>query len=178
MAIPQISNENWQCYNTIYFKTIRDHKFIWFQYRLLNRNLGTRSYLTKLKITEEPHCIFCSYHVEDIIHLFWECDLVRIFWNNLASWLRRISPIHLILDRKSILFGYIESNKLSFNKNFILIVAKYFIFKCSKEKKQPNNIEFQKFFQHVYNEQMYLARTNCEFEKFSRLWSMFSFCGV
>ena len=45
------------------------------------------------------------------------------------------SPIHLILDRRSILFGYIETNKLSFNKNFMLIVAKYFIFKCSKEKK-------------------------------------------
>ena len=67
-------------------------------------------------------------------------------------------------------------NKLSFNQNSILIIAKYFVFKSAKEKTWLNIIEFQNFFQKIYNEQMYLAKTNCEFEKFSRLWSMFSFC--
>ena len=66
LAIPQISNENWQCYNTICFKTIRDHKFIWFQYRLLNRILGTRSYLIDLISTfgfEKTYKEFCGFVV-------------------------------------------------------------------------------------------------------------------
>ena len=160
MEIPEISISNWQCYNII-----KDHKFIWFQYKLLNRILGTRGYLTKLKITEDPYCNFCNYCIEDIIHLFCECHLVQSFWNNLTSWLQKISPINLCLDKERILFGYPEKNKLSFNKNFILIIAK---FKCAKEKRQLNNIEFQNFFQKTYNEQI----------KFSRLCSMFSFCSL
>ena len=85
LEIPEISISNWQCYNFICFKTIKDHKFIWFQYRLLNRILGIRGYLTKLKITEDPYCNFCNYCIEDIIHLFCECYLVKSFWNNIMA---------------------------------------------------------------------------------------------
>ena len=175
LGITDITTEEWQCFNIICFKTIKDNKFIWFQYRLLNRILGTKEYISKLKISEDPYCNFCNYCIEDIIHLFWECNAVQLFWNSLMAWLKTISPINLTLDKRKVLFGFIENSNLAFNKNFILIIAKFFIFKCSKEKRHLNNIEFQSFFLKIYNEQLYLARANCQFEKFSRVWSMFTF---
>ena len=98
-----------------------------------------------------------------------QTSILHIIMNNLTLILTLTSPINLCLDKERILFGYPEKNKLSFNKKFILLIAKCFIFKCAKEKRQLNSIEFQKIFQKIYDEQMYLTKTNCEFEKFSRL---------
>ena len=41
-----------------------------------------------LCLKENGSCTFCHDKKEDLIHLFWECEKRRIFWNNLSIWLQ------------------------------------------------------------------------------------------
>ena len=41
----------------------------------------------KLKIVDSNLCTFCLSDIENIFHLFWDCQKTRKFWNNLNEML-------------------------------------------------------------------------------------------
>ena len=78
-------NLNWgtQC-----FKSTGDMQLRWFQARLLHRVLPTIIFLFACTIVDDPLCSFCSDEVETIQHIFWNCAVVRNFWDALSQLLR------------------------------------------------------------------------------------------
>ena len=54
-----------------------------FQYKILNHILFTNSLLYKIKMVDSPLCSFCSMQDETTEHLFFHCDKVRLFWEEL-----------------------------------------------------------------------------------------------
>ena len=63
------------------FITTQETKLRWFQYTILHRILTTNSVAYKLKFLDSEACTFCHKNKESIVHLFWECEIVRQFWN-------------------------------------------------------------------------------------------------
>ena len=76
-------NLNWKTIFSKCYKTSRDTQLQWFQARLLHRILPTEKYLHMCKIKDSPSCKFCRDSVETITHLFWECEVVKKFWDEL-----------------------------------------------------------------------------------------------
>ena len=73
----------WQAANRLCIKTIDSNQFKRFQYRILNRILGTREYLVKLMISDSATFFFCEVQTETIIHFFTSCKNVQQFWHDI-----------------------------------------------------------------------------------------------
>ena len=78
----------WTCAYKICFKSILDNDFIWFQYRVLFRILGTKYRLKKINISQSDVCSLCTEHPETIEHLF--CFYIKTtqIWDNIQLWIK------------------------------------------------------------------------------------------
>ena len=63
-----ISKIQWQKIYRLCFKNIKSNDFVWLQYRIIQRILGTRSYLYKTNIIDNSICIYCNSAPETIDH--------------------------------------------------------------------------------------------------------------
>ena len=106
------------------FRSLRRNDFIWFQFRLIQRILGTKAYLSKVKKSHSSHCRFCSVCHETICHLFISCPKVSEFWLDLRSWLQREFNVFIELNQVTIIFGYFEFWMNVFPKNVLILSAK------------------------------------------------------
>ena len=76
---------DWKSPYCLAVKCTKSTKLINFQYRLLHRVLPTNLFLTKIKVKQDPNCYFCHNHHENLIHLFWDCEIVSAFWENVTD---------------------------------------------------------------------------------------------
>jgi len=77
--------------------------------KILHGILSTNSLLFKCKLKETQLCNFCNETKETILHLFWECNIVKSLWLEMAEILKNkcnveipISAQHIILLLTSI----------------------------------------------------------------------------
>ena len=85
----------WKSAYCLAAKWTKSTKLINFQYRLLHRILPTNFYLTKIKITQHPNCSFCHNHHRNLIHLFWDCEKVAAFWENVTEKLKQCNLVSI-----------------------------------------------------------------------------------
>ena len=69
------------------------------------------------------------------LNLFIKCDKVKEFWQSLHIWMMQNVNISMNLDKKSI-FSYQGKCKLN---NYIMVVAKHYIYKNKFSAKQSKN---------------------------------------
>ena len=103
------------------------------------RIVPTNQFLTKCNIVGSALCEFCSMEIETVSHLFWECAHVQQFWTSVAD-LLRVCDSNINITVKTITFGICQSKPKcdAIVINFIIFLAKYFIFQNKQNKKVPN----------------------------------------
>ena len=84
-----IDEISWRSAFKICFKFTEDTQYHWFQYRLINRILGTNEYLNKIKISGNDKCRLCFNNTETILHLFHSCNKTRELLDSLTVWFKR-----------------------------------------------------------------------------------------
>lgn len=160
----------WKLIYIIPAKCCNNTKLHWFQYRILHRILATNDFLYKCKIKQNNLCTFCKTLPETIEHLFWYCELVQAFWDKIEAWVTDNSNYSLIIHKHSAIFG-ITLNKV-FNKpvNYMLMLTKYYIYKCRIHNKplilKLWQLEVKNF---IVTEKM-IAIKNNYYDKFVREW--------
>ena len=103
-----------------------------FQFKFLHRKLATNCFLLKTGIKSNDQCSFCKESSETLLHLFWECPLVKSFWNEIGNRMKNsscflnkefsvLSCIGLVNDTTNLLFHH------------ALLIARYHIY-FSKQK--------------------------------------------
>ena len=97
-----------------------------FQYKLNNKILVTKSFLKKINITANDICSYCNNYSETVIHLFFECETVVQFVNEIKNWLLHECGIDLNTNHNKFIFSI--GNK-DFAVNYISLLLKYFIYK-------------------------------------------------
>ena len=109
-------------------KITQDTKLLWFQMKILHRILSTNKYLKMIGIMYDDKCSFCKTSNEDINHLFWNCDIVQEFWLDFLGWVKtKCTHLdHIQLNLQFVIFGYGIDRCF----DFLLLLAKYFIYKC------------------------------------------------
>ena len=125
-------------------RTTVDVQLKWFQLRLLHRILPTRRYLAMCNLIDSPLCTYCSVEVESIQHLFWNCQIVQKFWSDLLQYLRDKCTHcdRLNLTEKLIVFGVSDEVITDKGLDFIILFAKFFIY---KSRFQGSQLNFQIF---------------------------------
>ena len=58
-----------------------------FQYKVLHKILYANKVFFKFGKVTSPRCFFCKLHDETIMHLFYDCLIVKELWNQLKSML-------------------------------------------------------------------------------------------
>ena len=87
-----------------------------FQYKVLHNTLYVNKMLFKFGKVISPRCSFCKLHEETIIHLFYDCSIVKRIWNQLKSILSNNINFPISTPQGAI-FGFWD---LDTNKHFIL----------------------------------------------------------
>ena len=81
-------NFEWKKVCNLPYMITKDCNLRWFQYKLVHRILASNTYLYKIGLKEIDCCSFCKTNPETLEHLFYECDHVKYFWNELSNCLK------------------------------------------------------------------------------------------
>ena len=105
-----------------------------FQFSVLHRFVPHNSRLFKMRLTDSECCNLCSFK-DTILHRFWECSYVSVFWAYYQDWYNKYNSQDMIaLSAKDVLFGFFKEQS-KYTKNCCLLLAKYYIHKelCKKK---------------------------------------------
>ena len=115
----------------IYFlirDTTLDTKVRMFQYKVLHNTLYVNKMLFKFGKVISPRCSFCKLHEETIIHLFYDCSIVKRIWNQLKSILSNNINFPISTPQSAI-FGFwdLDTNE-HLILNHLLLIFKMYIY--------------------------------------------------
>ena len=145
------SVEDWSTYYSIPFLCTSASKLRSSQYRIFHRTIGTNVLLMKMGIKDHDDCFFCDSKPETIEHLFWYCDRIFPLWSALAHWIRSVTEIEIEFSLESVLLGYTNCMPCKNAINCIILVVKFFIYKCKMEGRNPNFAGIQCYLKFNYS---------------------------
>lgn len=155
-----VEDENFEIYYDIPFKTLLSTKLQSFQYKINLRILYTNSLLLKCKLSETELCSYCFETKESLIHLFFECNLVRTLWLQLRDELRSKCNITMDITPISCTLGYPPFYENCEILNTCLIIIRYYIYVCRIKKEILNwtkCLETLKYFRDIDLKSLYLC---------------------
>ena len=146
----EISEEDWIDSFQKLIVTTTDPKLRWIQYRILHNILTTNRSVSKFIQHQTDLCSFCNRKSETIVHLFWECPKTNLFWKELQNIFnnRCLHSFNFKFTKNLVFFGHCE--KITTDKicDFIILMAKFFIYRC---KVQGINLNIKHFINELYN---------------------------
>ena len=104
-----------------------------FQFKFLHRRIATNTFLYKVGISDTALPYLCKTDKETLIHLFWECPVIKTFWERVQCFFVSIHliPASHVLDIYECL-GF-KGEKDSILVSHCLLPARYYIH-CRKFK--------------------------------------------
>ena len=146
-------------------------KYRSFQYRLLQRGLVTNVQLEKWGITPSNSCTYCKIEKETLIHLFYECNVVRELWEEVVKYCKKeFSEQHLSLSKRNIVLNKISPKKNSV-ANFLCLITKQYIYSNRCLGKQIHFPVLKSRLQHIERIEKYIATKNQKINQHNRKWS-------
>ena len=102
--------------------------------------------LKKMKISNDEKGTFCKAQTENILHLFWGCDIEQQFWLLFKKFVieKCTNVTNMTLHEDFVLFGNVKDIESDEIFDFIVLLAKFFFCKCKMENKIPFFHEFVK----------------------------------
>ena len=129
------------------------------------------------KIKDSPLCSFCKNENETLVHLFWECEICRQFWNDLLA-LIHSQCTHcerLSFTKQLVIFGTVDNVMTDRAMDFIILYAKFFIFKCKFNVNNPNLTVFLQDLRYRLITEKGIARRRERENLFTTTWNAYKF---
>merc|ERR1712074_186866 len=92
--------------------------------------LFTRVRLFHIGLTDSANCPLCNSEQQTLEHMFWECQQIQHFWMLFKNWWKNNYNQDVLLSKTIILYGDIFDFKDKQSLNFILLVAKWYIYRA------------------------------------------------
>lgn len=137
------SIDRWNSYWVLYSKIKLFNEIKFLQYRILHHSLKTSRIAAKFLPNVSPNCAFCHILVEDVTHLFFSCNIVKNFWNEIKYFFQE-SNVELNISKSCILFGDLDFCADQPN-NLALLFGKMFIWKSKYVKNIPTIAGFKNY---------------------------------
>ena len=140
--------------------------------RIMHRIIRTNVMLKEMGVTNNNKCSFCLTAKDTIQHIFWECKHSQQFWTHFLVLLKEkcTSCYRLRLSECLIVFGIDDNIKTENVFDFILLLAKQYLYKCKIEKQLPNIDIFKKKLLYRYKIEEYNAKMSCSCSNFFSRW--------
>ena len=130
-----IEAEGWSVIYLLASRVTDDKKLQEFQYKILHRYLPVNSVLFKYQLVQDNLCTFCHLENETIIHLLYECELVKKLWDEIQAWLAINASTDLKLSPSNIILGDFTTPNILVN--LITLLCKRYIFLCKSNNQLP-----------------------------------------
>ena len=113
-----------------------------FQFKFLHRRIATNTFLFKVGISDTALCYLCKTDKETLIHLFWECSVMKTFWERVQGFFVSIYliPASHVLDIYECL-GF-KGEKDDILVSHCLLLARYYIYCCKFKNISPSIREY------------------------------------
>ena len=156
-------------------KKIKEIKLKWFQMRIVHRIIGTNKSLKWMNIVNSDSCAFCDEMPESIQHLFWGCEIVHTFWTKLEQHMNmRCDHMNNVrFNEHVILFGYANFFISDDVFDFIILFAKFYVYKCKLANARPVLSVFIKQLHMRYEIEKYLSVIHMEYHTFRNSWCLY-----
>ena len=168
---PELSVE-WKKIYSLPFTVTLEAKVREFQYKLLNNIVFTNDKLFRFKMIDSPLRAFCQTEVESPEHLFFHCNVTKTFWKSLSSWLIK-KIIITFLTLENVLFGVFNAMDDFLILNHLILLAKFYIYKCKLDIKHPS---LNVFSENTFQIEQRIASNNDKLDKHYRTWNKVLSC--
>ena len=122
-------------------------KLIEFQFRFIHQTLATNVSLVKMGYKDDIRCTFCHDEAQHFTHLFWFCSKVELFWKRLIASLkdRNFLSNDYLLNNLVALGLKPDTSKNKATINFVLLLARFYIWLCRSKGNIPTIENFKPF---------------------------------
>ncbi|WP_419598529.1 hypothetical protein, partial [Thiolapillus sp.] len=146
-----------------------------FQIRLVQRILATNVVLAHMGVEKDVTCSFCGKERDAIEHIFWRCEHVKRFWEQLQTVVNNAcaNGLFVNLNESIVLFGHDCSFKSDDTFDLIILLAKFFIYKCKVKKNIPQFHLFRNYLKTAFEAYKYIAIINMSYDKFTKEWQFY-----
>ena len=170
------NNMNWNKVFSIIYMTTQDVQLRWFQYRLIHRILPTQRYLYLRKLSNDPICNLCNESEQDICHLFFDCPIVLEFWSKLEDLLKDkcLHCRNIRISQRLVMFGYLENFVSDTVFDYIILIGKFFLYKCKLNDQIPTIEHFILTLKGRYKIERYVATIREKKEVFNKNWLLYN----
>ena len=140
--------------------------------KICYRVLVTNSVLLSMKVTDTNKCNFCSTEKDSIYHYLWQCTHAQSFWDDFVNFLKEKCPncTRLCVTDMLVLFGVDSTITTDIGFDFILLHAKFFIYKCRFNKTKPRLQTFLQQLKQTYAIDEYVSKIEMSYNKFLLKW--------
>ena len=92
-------------------------------------------------------CTFCNLYKESIVHLFYDCYIVKNLWSKIENVLNRIDNEVVEMCCKDVILGYkLQTNlKSNITNNNIILHIKMYIWQCKNLNLFPSYRKLKEF---------------------------------
>lgn len=170
----EFENLDWKRINLMPFKCTIDTKLRSFQLKFVKRIIPTNTLLYKYKITNSTLCDFCNSDTETLKHMYWECHVIQNFWSRVSSFLNQ-KGFQISLNFRTVCFGIQEKSEDQNLINMIILLAKYYIFKCKIEKSIPSPDPFFIYLKERKIMEFYIASAKNKVNMHNLKWDKLTF---
>ena len=136
------------------------------------RAIVTNIALHGFDLKETAKCTFCNNDPETLIHLFCTCPIVVCFWENVSSWISFRLQKNIVLTEVNMVFGVITTPKNDVLINFLLLCARFLIYRCKITEDKPNINQFFRMLNIIKNTEKYIAQKNNATDLFDQKWNV------
>jgi hypothetical protein len=167
-----LNDEEWATIYTLNNDVTRDNSMLNLQFKITHRIMACGYNLNVWKIKSSNVCEVCNDYVDTIEHFMIQCRKTNIFWNQILNWWENNMKVIFRLDTYEILFGIPndEKDRIIHQFNFILMMARSYIYKCKKAGNAMDTYEFLLGCKnHLQLEEIIMAANN-KAEKFIQIW--------
>ena len=159
-------NLNWSEIYKIPKSSSRSTKLQYFQFKILHRYIGTSETLFKFGYVDSNLCTFCKDAIENIPHLFWQCDISFKFWKDVLD---HVLKKKITLSMKDVILGIMDIDNSIYN--FVILHAKYYIYSTRCNECKPDITAFKRRLKSIYTVEKMIADKNDRIEELCRKWN-------
>ena len=140
------------------------------QYKIIHNIYPCRLKLYPWRIFESSQCLYCD-ETDNIMHHFVSCINMQIFWSSLSRWWSSLCINCNIADDVDILLGIKRKMCHSLQLNFVILYAKWFVYRMKYLEKECFFLHFlpELKFRLLVEEKIYLKQGR--YLQFLELWN-------
>lgn len=154
---------------------IKDIKLRWFQMRIVHRIIATNIVLKEMGVASNDRCNFCRQERDSIEHFLWRCVYVNKFWVDLEKIFNERCHIatHINFNEHIVIFGVDPGIQTDDTTDLIILLAKFFIFKCKISSTIPIIDQFLRELKNRYIVEEHNAKITSKSFKFDNDWRLY-----